>query len=344
MRALKMVAWESDPVLVDMPVPEPGPGQVLLKVEAAGCCHSDLHLFREPLQQRLTYGPPFVVGHESAGRAHALGPGVSGIDLGASYVVYGPTGCGICPPCREGVETYCERGNRGPAALGLGLDGGMAEYMLVSDRHLVPIGDLDPAIAAPLADAGLTPYHAIRRALPDLGANSVALAIGLGGLGGLGVQILKGITGATVIGVDTRQAALDIGRASGADHVLLADADVDQAIADITRGRGCTAIFDFVGATSTIELGIRSARHRSSLTVVGIEGSPIQWSTSRGIPSEMNLSTTYWGSLPELHDVIDLAHAGILRPVIERFSLDDALTAYAKLERGEVVGRAVVIP
>lgn len=343
MRALMLPAWKTRPELVEIPDPEPRPGEVVLKIGGAGCCHSDVHLYNEFEAGVVPWNPPFVLGHENAGWVHAIGAGVDGVEEGAAYLVYGPTGCGLCPPCLEGFETYCEKAAELPAAVGLGRDGGMAEFMTVPARHLVPIGDLDPALAAPLADAGLTPYHAIKRALPYLGAGSHALAIGLGGLGQVGVQILKALTGAVVIAVDAKPEAFDLAAANGADHVVAAGPDAAAQVRDLTGGRGCDAVFDFVGADPTMALAVASAKHRSSVSIVGIGGGSIAVSFFT-VPYECNLATTYWGSLPELAEVVTMARRGQIRPSIERFGLDQALDAYRRLEDGTLTARAVVIP
>ncbi|MEI2775693.1 MAG: NAD(P)-dependent alcohol dehydrogenase [Tetrasphaera sp.] len=344
MRALVLSAWKTRPELVELPDPEPGPGEVVLKIGGAGCCHSDVHLYNEFEAGVVPWNPPFVLGHENAGWVHALGAGVKSVDEGAAYLVYGPTGCGLCPPCLEGFETYCERAAELPAAVGLGRDGGMAEFMTVPARHLVPIGDLDPALAAPLADAGLTPYHAIKRALPYLGVGgSYALAIGLGGLGQVGVQILKALTGAVVIAVDAKPEALTLATENAADHVVAAGADAAAQVRELTGGRGCDAVFDFVGATPTMELAVASAKHRSAVTIVGIGGGSVAVSFFT-VPYECNLATTYWGSLPELTEVVAMARCGQIRPSIQRFGLDQAGEAYRQLEEGALTARAVVVP
>ena len=150
MRAFQLVEWQQPPVLRDVPVPEPGPGEVLVKIGGAGACHSDLHVMEWPAGF-LPYELPFTLGHENAGWIEALGPGVKGWEIGEAVAVYGPWGCGRCQPCRMSLETLCERSSQlGAAGGGLGRDGGMAEYMLVPDpRLLVPLGDLDPRDAAP---------------------------------------------------------------------------------------------------------------------------------------------------------------------------------------------------
>src|SRR5688572_1707505 len=165
MQAVQLTAWERPARLVEVPVPEPGPGEVLVRVAAAGLCHSDLHLMHWHAGA-LPYELPFTLGHEVAGRVAALGAGADGVQPGDDVLVYGPWGCGRCRRCSLGEEHLCEAPGRARGA-GLGRDGGLAEYMLVpSPRLMVPLDGVDPADAAPLADAALTPYHAIRRALP----------------------------------------------------------------------------------------------------------------------------------------------------------------------------------
>src|SRR5262245_28908982 len=172
MRALRLRSWKSEPELVEVADPVPGPGEVVVKIGGAGACHSDLHLMHDFEGGSLPWGPPFTLGHENAGWVHRVGEGVSGLPVGQPVAVYGAWGCGDCVRCRESVESYCENPLQAPVpgGGGLGLDGGMAEYLLVpSARHVVPMPEgLDPVQAAPLTDAGLTPYHAIRRSWPKL--------------------------------------------------------------------------------------------------------------------------------------------------------------------------------
>lgn len=346
MKAVVFEQYKSAPVLKEIPRPTPGPGEVLLKVAGAGACHSDVAVYRD---FDADFGPPqlrpsFVLGHENSGRIEELGPGVEGLEIGSAHLVYGPIGCGRCRACSRGQDTYCENAATMPyLASGLGRDGGMAEYVAVPARNLVPLGDADPVAAAPLADAGLTPYHAIKKSLPALaGAGRFALVIGLGGLGQLGVQILSAITGATVIATDTNPDAMTRAEQYGAVTVP-GGPEQAAAIREITGGRGVDAVFDFVGVAPTIALAMASVALRGRVTVVGIGNGSFEWNFY-GVPYEVELTSTYWGTIEELHEVVDLYRAGKIEPQVEVFGIDDALEAYRRLEAGELTGRAVVAP
>ena len=227
--------------------------------------------------------------------------------------------------------------------MGLGRNGGMAEYLLAPARNLVPLGDADPVDAAPLADAGLTPYHAIKRALPHLaGGGRCALVIGLGGLGLVAVQILRALTGATVIATDVKAEAMAQAESYGAVTVPGGDGQVEQ-IRELTGGRGVDAVFDMVGADATLALAAASVARLGSLTVVGIGGGTYPWNFFT-VPYEVNFSSTYWGTIEDLHEVVALYRQGQIVPVVERYRLDDALEAYRRLRDGELSARAVVVP
>ena len=166
MKAVVHTAYQTFPSFKEIAKPVPGPGEVLLKVAGAGACHSDVAIFHEFVEGlNPQMDPEFVLGHENSGWVEELGPGVEGLELGSAHLVYGPVGCGRCRACTRGQDTYCENAaTMDYAGIGLGRDGGMAEYVVVPARNLVPLGDADPIAAAPLSDAGLTPYHAIKLA------------------------------------------------------------------------------------------------------------------------------------------------------------------------------------
>lgn len=345
MKALQLTAFKQAGELVDVDQPEPGPGEVLIRIGGAGACHSDLHLMHDFEPGMMPWNPPFTLGHENAGWVEALGAGVSGLEVGQAVAVYGPWGCGLCRRCALGMENYCERPEvTGAAVGGLGADGGMASHMVVPNvRHLVPIGDLDPADAAPLTDAGLTPYHAVKRALPLLVPGSTAVVIGAGGLGHLAVQMLRALSPATVIAVDQREDALRLAESVGAHHGVVSDGDAAATIRDLSGGQGADVVLDCVGVDATLALGAAAARVLGQLTIVGIGGGTLPMSFFT-IPYEVSVATTYWGTLPELHEVLALARAGTITPHVTRFGLDEAPTVYERLAAGGIEGRAVIVP
>lgn len=345
MRAVVFEDYQTFPSIAEIERPTAGPGEVLLKVAGAGACHSDVAIYKEFAEGTPgSLKPTFVLGHENSGWIEEVGPGVDRFEIGDAYLVYGPIGCGRCPACSRGQDTYCENAADMPyLGIGLGRDGGMAEYLAVPARNLVPLGDADPVAAAPLADAGLTPYHAIKSALPHLvRGGAYALAIGLGGLGQIAVQILTALTGATVIATDMKEDAMRRAEANGAVTVPGGEGQV-EAIMELTRGRGVDAAFDFVGATPTIKTAQACLGQGGRLTVVGIAGGVTDWSFFTN-PYESTITNTYWGTIEDLHEVVAMYRAGQIRPEVERFAMDDALEAYRRLEAGELTGRGVVTP
>ena len=343
MRALQMTGFGKEPELLEVPDPVPGPGEVVVKVGAAGACHSDLHLLYE-LDASGLWQLPMTLGHETAGWVHLLGDGVSGLAVGDPVAVYGAWGCGFCARCAVGLENYCERPSLTGGG-GLGLDGGMADYLLVPhQRHLVPLpAGVDPVAAAPLTDAGLTPYHAIRRSWSKLTPDATIVLVGVGGLGHVAVQIARATTGAQVIAVDLKDEALALAEKVGAHHSIRSDGDAAQRIRDLTGGRGADVVLDFVGATTTLTLARSVARPMSDVTIVGIGGGEVPLSFFSQ-PYEVNIATTYWGSRPELAELLALAARGDVTAESTVYSLDDAVRAYRDLHEGKVTGRAVVVP
>lgn len=345
MRAFRLPEWKHGGDFADVPDPDPGPGEVVIRIGGAGVCHSDLHLMHDFEPGILPWGPPFTLGHENAGWVDRIGAGVTGWSVGDPVAVYGPWGCGRCHRCRLGMENYCERqAEVGAAGGGLGLDGGMAPHMLVPDaRLLVPLGDLEPAAAAPLTDAGLTSYHAVKRSLPLLEPGTHAVVIGVGGLGHMAVQFLEHLSPATVIAVDQRAEGRSLALEVGAEHAVEPGDDAAARILELTNGKGADVVLDIVGADDTLALGAAVVRPLGHLTIVGIAGGslPVGFFT---IAYEAAVASTYWGSQPELMEVLALAQTGAVRSHIQTFDLDEAPAAYEALRNGSLTGRAVIVP
>lgn len=332
--------------LTTTPQPEPEPGEVLVKVGAAGVCHSDLHIIEAPAEAGFPL--PFTLGHENAGWIEALGSGVSGWEKGEAVAVYGIMGCGQCRACLRGRENECQVVPVG--GIGISRDGGMAEYVRVPARQLLRIGDLDVAQAAPLTDAGLTPYHAIQVSRELLKPGAHCVVIGVGGLGHMAVQILAATTGVRIIAVDRRDEALDLARRVGAQHTVKAGPDAVKEIRSLVGPPpgGAEIVFDFVSVDSTLDLAASVVGTGGRLTLVGLGGGSLKITPNAvggmGLPFEARLVIPFWGTRAELAEVIAMARAGVITAHVQKFSLDDAPAAYKKLESGSLDGRAVVLP
>jgi propanol-preferring alcohol dehydrogenase len=340
-KALQLVEWQRAPELREIAVPTPGPGEVLVKVGGAGLCHSDIDIMDWP-PGTMPWQLPFTLGHETAGTVAALGPGATGFAEGDPVLVYAVWGCGSCRHCVTGAENLCTRTweRRGS---GLGLDGGLAEYLLVpSTRLLVPIDGLDPATAAPLSDAALTPYHALHRHLP-LRPGSSVVVIGVGGLGHIAVQLLRALTPARVIALDLRESARELALGAGAHAALDARRIDAAALRDETGLDGAALVLDFVGNDATLELAAGTIEIDGHVGIVGRGGGTLP--TGAGIlPLQWSASRVSYGTLSELRDVVELARAGAIHIEVERMPLDDALDGYRRLRETSILGRGVVVP
>ncbi|GAA1970285.1 NAD(P)-dependent alcohol dehydrogenase [Nocardioides panacihumi] len=349
MRALRLLEWKTEPALVEIQRPTAGPGEVVIRVGGAGACRSDLTVMRDYDSDRRPWRLPFTLGHETAGWVAEIGEGVRSFEVDQPVVVYAPWGCGRCPSCSLGLETYCQHKDRTAApggGAGLGRDGGMAEFMRVPDaeRHLVALpAGLEPRRAAPLADAGLTAYHAVARSWDKLRPGSVAVVIGVGGLGHLAIQILKATTATTVVAVDLEATAVELATRVGADHALPGGPRVAELVRDLAGPRGAEVVLDFVGSQDSLDLARSLVGPLSDLTIVGLARGtvPVGFPT---IDYEVSVQTSYWGSSRELVEVVDLAARGLIDVETCEYSLEDAAQAYVDLAQGRVRGRAVVIP
>lgn len=343
MKAVRFNGVGKPATVEDIPRPTPGPGPVLVKIGGAGVCHSDLHV----MEEELGFATQFTLGHENAGWVAELGQGVSGYREGDPVAVYGPWGCGHCHACQVSMENYCENAaSLGAAGGGLGADGGMAEYMLVpAARLLVPLGSLDPRVAAPLSDAALTPYHAIKRALPQLTGDTTVVVLGVGGLGHMAVQLLRALSTARIIAGDVDDAKLAQAKSLGADHTVntrdLESATV--AIRDIVGPKGAVLVLDCVGIQPTFDLGVRVLGRNSRWTIVGLGGGHHDFHFT-STPYGCEMCTPYWGGRAELMEVIAMARDGRIHAHTTEYPLEQAPEVYARLKAGKIVGRAVLVP
>jgi propanol-preferring alcohol dehydrogenase len=216
--------------------------------------------------------------------------------------------------------------------------------MLVpSVRHLVPIGDLDPVAAAPLTDAALTPYHAINRSAHHLRPDATVLVLGVGGIGHMAIQLLRALSAVRIVAVDVRAEALEMARAAGAHVTVPGSALAPSELRAILGDVGAALVLDCVGSDSTLELAAAAVAIGGEISYVGRAGGTLAVAPGR-LPFECSVTLPSWGSLSELTEVVALARAGAIRTEVERLRLEDAIDGYRRLSRGEVRGRAVVVP
>jgi len=343
MIAYRLVQPQEPPQLQDVPRPSPGAGQILIKVGGCGLCHTDIGLMARTKAEWFDTLPPFTLGHEIAGWVEEIGQGVVGFKSGEPVAVVPVWGsCGHCAPCRRGEENFCYYISRLIGA-GVGFDGGLAEYVVVDARFAVPMGDFDPVLAAPLTDAGLTTYTAIKPALQSLVPGSTAVVIGVGGLGLLAVQFLRTLCSARVIAVDNDQRHLELAKQHGADDTMPSDASTAEQIRSLTSGAGATFILDCVGAEGTLKTGVAALARLGRLTLVGAALKTVPFGLHE-VPWGAQLATSMNGGTVNLREVIELARLGRIETIEDRYPLSRVDDGYNDLRNGKLRGRAVCIP
>ena len=334
MSAYRLPDWGGTLELVEVPRPAPRGREVLVEVRAVGLCHSDLFVMTCP-PGTLPYELPLTLGHEVAGRVVAVGEDADSSLVGRDGVVHGVWSCGSCHNCLRGRDNHCVD-LRGRVGCGLGRDGGLADYVLLPDqRHFVAADGVPPTVLAPLADAGLTAYHAIRCEQDALVGDCAALVIGVGGLGHLAVQILTAITSAQVLAVDPRTEAQVLAVELGAHR---AGATVEEAMA----GGRADVVLDFVGSDETMAAGAAVLAPGGRLVVVGGARGSMVVGKGLTLPLGWGVSAPFWGTRADLVAVVELAEKGLLHPVVEEVPFSEVPAAYARLHEGGVTGRLVV--
>ena len=324
----------------EVPVPKPGALEVLLKVGGVGICGSDLSFLRMS-SGGWPASPPWTLGHEIGGWVAERGSGVTSVNVGDAVLATGADSCGRCEFCLRGRDNLCPTTVTGR---GCGTDGGLASYVVVPERQLVPLIGLDPRSAAPLTDAGHTSYGAVKAQVPRLAPGTTAMVVGCGGLGSFAVQYLALLTRATIIVVDVSEQRLAYARELGAHHSVRAGENAADDVRRLTAGRGVDAVFDFVGHQDSIDLAVSATRIAGSISIAGLgQGSiPFEWGRTPALASEIIIRVG--GSLPELHEVVTAAESGKLTIDVEHFAFDQIDDALGRLARGELRGRAVITP
>jgi NAD+-dependent secondary alcohol dehydrogenase Adh1 len=312
---------------------------VLVKVEGAGVCATDLHAIDGEMEP-AGVTPPVVLGHENAGRVAAVGDLVTTVAVGDPVLISPPHTCGLCVACRRGRDMMCAQHE----FTGLTVDGGFAEYVVVAERSIVPLPPgLDPADVAPYADAGITAYHAVKRLAPHVVPGSTCVALGIGGVGHIGLQLMRELgSGGTIVAVDPSPQRRALAAGLGADAVLDAEG-VPDAVRDLSGGRGADLVMDFVGTDETHAAGLERLVRGGVYGVVGFGGT-VTIPSAALVGNETSIVGNLVGSWIDLWEVLQLHARGRLTLKTERHALDDINDVLAKLREGEVTGRAVLVP
>jgi alcohol dehydrogenase, propanol-preferring len=351
MRAARMHGYKEPLRLEEIPVPDFGADEVLIKVAAAGMCRSDFQLVDGYFRDGIPMSFPITPGHEIAGRVEAVGaevPRSAGLSEGDLIVVNPNWGDGRCRQCHEGNEQICANGK----LVGFGPPGGFAEYLPVPHRNIIAIPDgvdQNPATLSPLTDAGLTPYRGMKklREAGKLGAGRTVVVNGIGGLGGYGVQYARLLgAGATVVAFARSDDKLAVAKENGADHTVNTRGKTAEAVQDelenLTGRRDVDAVLDCAGAEESLALGAAILATEGALTVVGLIGQRVQLPLFSFVSGEKSFFGSFWGNHNDLTEVLALAGRGLIKHNIIPVSFDSINDSLEALGRGDMVGRAVI--
>ena len=341
MKAVRVTGYHEQLHMDDVPVPEvTGPHDVVVKIGGAGVCRTDLHILEGQWAEKSQVELPYTIGHENAGWVHAVGSAVSNVAEGDKVILHPLVTCGLCRACRAGDDVHCEN-SRFP---GIDSHGGYAEYLLTSARSCVRIDDsLEPAGVAALADAGLTAYHAAAKAAARLRAGDRCVLIGAGGLGHIGIQVMKAISPAELIVVDRNPDALKLAQTIGADTGIVADGSQVEQVLEATGGNGAEVVIDFVGEGGSTAQGLAMTRRAGDYLVVGY-GENVDVPTIDLVSTEINIIGNLVGSYNDLVELMALAAQQKVTLHTQRYGLDDFQTAIDDLDGGRVRGRAILVP
>lgn len=351
MRSINVVKFGKPLQMVSSKVPKPKGTEVLLKVRAAGICHTDLHLWhggydlgngRAMSLNERGVSLPLTMGHENVGEIIDMGEKVKGLESGGIHLVYPWLGCGACDMCLEEKENYCLK----PNTIGINRPGGYSDYLLVPHpRYLISLNTLSPREAAPLACSGLSCFSALRKLDQTILKDRPLVVIGAGGLGLMSIVLAKalGCKGAIVIepNIEKRKAALQVG-------ALVAFSPEEENIKELVTEAAkneVLQVLDFVGSEQTANLAFSLLAKGGHLVTLGLFGGAAGWPLPLLAINAITVQGSYVGSLPELRELVDIVerHRIKLIPTQEQ-QLTDVQQALEKLEEGAVTGRLVIVP
>jgi NAD+-dependent secondary alcohol dehydrogenase Adh1 len=341
MKAVRVHQYHELPKVEEVAEPKAtGPWDVIVRIGGAGLCRTDLHIIEGQWAEKSNVQLPYTIGHENAGWVQEVGSGVSNVAVGDTVIVHPLITCGFCRACRAGDDMHCSN----QAFPGISVDGGMANFLKTSARAVVKLDpSLHPKDIAALADAGLTAYHAVKKAAAKLYPGTKVVVIGAGGLGHIGVQCLKAMTSAEIIVVDRSPEALELTRNWGADHTVVADGSQVAKVKDISDGQGVEAVIDFVGEQGAEHDAVAMLRRAGSHYIIGYGGN-LNVPTIDIISTEINFIGNLVGNYNDLVELMTLTAQGKVKLHTATYPLDAALDAIHDLDSGKLRGRGILIP
>jgi D-arabinose 1-dehydrogenase-like Zn-dependent alcohol dehydrogenase len=350
MKSYKVVDFGRPLQKVEEANPVPKGGEVLVRITAAGVCHSDVHLWEgffdmgggNKYSTAKTMNPPRTMGHEIVGEVAALGPQAMGAKVGDKAVVYPWIGCGNCYYCKSGSENLCPT----PRALGVNSDGGFADHVLVPDaKYLYPYGNLPVELACLYACSGITAFGAVKKAVGH-DAGKPILVIGAGGVGLMGVRFAKAVLGREPIVADIDESKRKLALANGAAAAIdPREKEARKQVTDLTGGTGVGAAIDFVGAEASAQFGWRALGRGGRLIVVGLFGGTFTMPMPMFAFTGSQIMGSVTGSPAEMKEMMNLVTSGKVTPVpIIKRKLDEADATLQELRKGLIMGRAVLVP
>lgn len=341
MKAVQVVGYHRPLELTEVPKPEvTGPHDVVVKIGGAGVCRTDLHVLEGQWAEKSQVTLPYTIGHENAGWVEAVGSAVTNVAEGDTVIVHPLITCGLCRACRSGDDVHCTQ----QEFPGIDTHGGYAEYLRTSARSVVKLDpSLQPADVAALADAGLTAYHAAAKAAQRLRPRDTCVVIGAGGLGHIGIQVLKALTPAKLVVLDRNPDAIKLALSIGADEGIVADGGHVDEVLSLTRGDGAETVIDFVGEGGSTAEGLRMTKRAGDYHVVGY-GENVDVPTIDLVSAEKNVVGNLVGSYNDLQDLMELAARGLVTLHTTQYALDDFQSAIDDLDAGRVRGRAILVP
>lgn len=342
MKAVRLHHYQEQPKIDEVDEPKiTGPHDVIVRIGGAGLCRTDLHIIEgQWMEKSGGVTLPYTLGHENAGWVQEIGSAVSNVAVGDTVIVHPLITCGLCRACRSGNDMHCINST----FPGISVDGGMANFLKTTARAVVK---LDPGLApkdiAALADAGLTAYHAVKKAAVLLYPGTKVVIIGAGGLGHIGIQCLKALTPAEIIVVDKSPAALDLTRSWGADYTVVADGKHVERVKELTDGKGAEAVVDFVGESGAQQDAVQMLQRAGSHFIIGYGGT-LNVPTIDIISTEINFIGNLVGTYNDLVELMTLTAQGKVTLHTAIYPLDATLDAIHDLESGKLRGRGVLVP